>query len=269
MTKSARVVNDAIYALCGYLENTTGGRPTTFLVTEARLLLELTQCLLGSQVRHEVALAFADSLERHGLLYEMMAGKLGRGLSARLLSLLQTERKVVWPGGSIRTVRYRFPNRAALLVRTAKQLYGKGLSLEDLLARRRSAAHARDELVATCDGIGPKQASLFLRKVGLGDDLAILDTHILYYLRCYWDVEIQPHSLVRMNGYRAHEETFRSIANYFGHPVGIVDVAVWVTMRVLRGGQREHCESGIGWTGLDVGRSTNAGSRHKAISFVH
>ena len=41
-----------------------------------------------------------------------------------------------------------------------------------------TAAHARNFLIDNFPGIGPKQASMFLRNIGYGSDLAIIDTHI-------------------------------------------------------------------------------------------
>ena len=82
-------------------------------------------------------------------------------------------------------------------------------------------------------GIGPKQASLFLRNVSYTCDLAILDIHVLRYMT--WieavpNVSLPPRSL---NEYEHIEEGFRRHAVELGVPVGSLDLAVWVTVRVL------------------------------------
>ena len=99
---------------------------------------------------------------------------------------------------------------------------------------RSSAKNARKALMLNVCGFGPKQASLFLRRVGYCADLAVLDVHVLDYLHLAHGVRIPPGQLGRLSGYEKIEDTFREIATRFGHSLGCVDLATWLTMRVAK-----------------------------------
>jgi len=83
-------------------------------------------------------------------------------------------------------------------------------------------------------GFGPKQASLYLRRIGYCADLAVLDIHILDYLRLSQGSAPQPSYLSRISSYELIEAEFRDIANDFGFGLGRVDLAMWITMRVAK-----------------------------------
>jgi N-glycosylase/DNA lyase len=103
-----------------------------------------------------------------------------------------------------------------------------------MLGAARSASQARVSLVEAVSGFGPKQASLYLRRVGFSSELAVLDTHILDYLKMARGIDPKPGSLSRLSVYEQIEHQFRQVANDFGHGVGCVDLAMWVTMRVAK-----------------------------------
>ena len=83
-------------------------------------------------------------------------------------------------------------------------------------------------------GFGPKQASLFLRRVGYCSDLAVLDVHVLDYLQLARGLSPSPSKLGRLSFYEEIEDTFREISVEFGYSVGCVDLATWVAMRVAK-----------------------------------
>jgi N-glycosylase/DNA lyase len=109
-----------------------------------------------------------------------------------------------------------------------------GQSLRDTLFSASSAREARELLVQQVWGFGPKQASLFLRRVGYCAELAVLDTHILDYLRVARGLDPKPSALSRLASYERIEVEFQRVAEEFGHSVGCVDLAMWVTMRVAK-----------------------------------
>lgn len=78
--------------------------------------------------------------------------------------------------GSLR--RYRFPRRKAALIVEARGWLLRHSPLSERLRSIRGS-QGRRELLCECSGIGPKSASWILRNVGWGDDLAILDIHVL------------------------------------------------------------------------------------------
>ena len=78
--------------------------------------------------------------------------------------------------GSLR--RYRFPRRKADLIVKARTWLRLRRPLTDLLA---SVADERERrrILCQCPGIGPKSASWMLRNIGLAQELAILDVHVV------------------------------------------------------------------------------------------
>jgi N-glycosylase/DNA lyase len=200
---------------------------------EQTLWYELVACLLGSGVRFEDAVCATRRLKRSGVLRSHDCGR----------SLPQFEKRVaevlVAPctrnDGCIG--RYRFPRRRAELVRmAASAIYSSGRSLRALLKNAKDSRHAREVLVSTVPGIGPKQASLFLRNVGFADDLAILDVHVLRYLSWMSGATLgRRPNMSNLRRYERHEKRLSHYAREANVAVGDMDVAVWVTARVAVG----------------------------------
>ncbi len=94
----------------------------------------------------------------------------------------------------------------------------------------------REWLVRNCSGLGPKQASLFLRKTGYSDSLAVLDTHLIRFMRqtglCSCD-EAPP----RLRAYERLETVFATYAASVGIALSRLDVAIWIVMRVASKGE--------------------------------
>jgi N-glycosylase/DNA lyase len=134
---------------------------------------------------------------------------------------------------TLQKVGYRFPStRAAQIARSAECFYAKGNGVLAFLEREGASEEARARVVADVHGLGPKQASLFLRNIGYSDDVAILDTHVLRYMRLIGaTAHVTPPSSLRR--YTECEWEFRDIATYLGLPVAVADIATWVVMRVI------------------------------------
>ena len=73
----------------------------------------------------------------------------------------------------------RFRNNKAKYLTEARSNFLCGNSIKDCLCTCSSSIEKRDWLVKNVKGMGYKEASHFLRNIGLGQDLAILDRHIL------------------------------------------------------------------------------------------
>jgi len=86
------------------------------------------------------------------------------------------------------------------------------LSIDPILARK--------WLVKNVEGLGMKTASHFLRNGGRVKELAIVDTHILKFLKIEGEVKDQHH-------YLKIEENFRNIADKLGVSVFDLDAVVW------------------------------------------
>jgi N-glycosylase/DNA lyase len=100
-------------------------------------------------------------------------------------------------------------------------------ALRQQLGRRASQPPAlRDWLEREVLGLGPKEASHYLRNIGLGENLAILDRHILSNLQELGVVEALPPTLTRSR-YHAIERDLQAFCGRVGIPVGHMDLLLW------------------------------------------
>ena len=121
--------------------------------------------------------------------------------------------------------RVRFHNhKAAYLVRARAQFFPEGRGqLRDTVCAFGSPEEARRWLTVEADAIGLKGASHFLRNVGRGEDLAILDRHILRNLVRHRVISRVPTSLTS-HRYVEIESRMRAFAATIGVSVGGLDL---------------------------------------------
>lgn len=201
---------------------------------EEELLYEACVCIFSSQMIFEVAEAGAQALKRRGLLSPVAAREEMKQYAERIIVELAKPFPVI-RGGEERNMRIRFRNRlAALLASTLDNMNVRGESLGGILLSSSSGYEARENLIEHVSGFGPKQASLFLRRVGYCSELAVLDTHILDYLDSVRNITPNRNTLSSLSGYEFIESEFRKIAKEFGYPVDCVDLAMWITVRVAK-----------------------------------
>lgn len=191
---------------------------------EAEMRCELVACLLGSQVRAESANAAVSRLKRAGLLSSRRWKMEDDSFEGDVRAVLAGRD----PSG--RTASYRFP---AL---RARQL----AALRDCLVRRPLRSYSeqskdprkvRQLLVRDLPGIGPKQASMFIRNVGWSSDLAILDSHVLKFLCCIGVLPAIPQGISGLDAYERVEDLVAAFCRPLGRTVGHIDWAIWITMR--------------------------------------
>jgi len=227
------VLNKTIAALCGQVAL---GRDTVAnweRLTEEELFFEVAVCIIGSQMVYEHSLAIANRLKETGLLRDT-ASYAAAEYHQQLSTVLANPVSVETSNGH-REIYPRFKNRlTGLISNTANNIYGAGLSVHDILASANSPQKARKLLVEYVSGFGPKQASLFLRRVGYCTEMAVLDTHVLDYMKIAYGLEVKPATLSHPTKYEKLESKLKELAQDFGYSVGCVDLAMWVTMRVAK-----------------------------------
>lgn len=96
--------------------------------------------------------------------------------------------------------------------------------IKDKLAGNPS--EAREWLVENIDGLGYKEASHFLRNIGLGEELAILDRHILKNLAKHGVIKEMPKSMTRKR-YMEIESKFKEFAKGIRIPPAHLDLLFW------------------------------------------
>lgn len=127
------------------------------------------------------------------------------------------------PASAIRPVlkgRSRFHNKKAGYLVSARRSFDKNvLSGENILDVRR-------RIVDNIKGVGYKEASHFLRNIGLGKDIAILDRHILKNLKRYGVIDAVPSSISEKS-YLNIEEGARSFAKSMNLTLEELDLLFW------------------------------------------
>ncbi len=224
----AGVLERTVVAMCQHLRlrkpaNAAG------LKSEPHLRYRLLTCILSSQVSWEMAVAAANRMRMQGLLSQ--GSPTPEDLEPRVVeSLLRPLRT----NTGVR--RYRFPNvRARQVAWTLVHLNTPQhrMFLSGLCSEKTNAAEARLRLVTAMYGVGPKQASMFLRDVGASNDLAIIDRHVLRYM-CAVGMTSSPPPVASIGAYERVEATLRRYADRLGYSLGCLDTALWITMRAAR-----------------------------------
>ena len=80
-----------------------------------------------------------------------------------------------------------------------------------------------------------KQASMYLRNVSNSSELAVIDSHILKYMNILNLIKKVPTTISNAQ-YLVKENMLTKYTEKFGYPVGCVDYAIWVVMRVASKG---------------------------------
>ena len=122
----------------------------------------------------------------------------------------------------------RFKYKKAGYVIEARNMFvinGK-LVIKSRISRFSDAYNAREWLVRNVKGIGYKEASHFLRNVGIGGDLAILDRHILKNLRSLQVIDEIPASLSRRR-YLEIEKGMKELSEGVGILMSHLDLILW------------------------------------------
>lgn len=124
--------------------------------------------------------------------------------------------------------RVRFHNKKALFIVGARQLFrkGRGLDIRSKIDTKDIIA-TRDWFVENIKGMGYKEASHFLRNIGLGRDIAILDRHILKNLQKYGAIEKIPDSVGSRKVYMDIEDKMRHFSKAVAIPLDELDLLFW------------------------------------------
>lgn len=221
-------LDGTIRVLCPLIEKEISDRSTRCL-SEYELRRELIGCILGSQVRYEMAVAATENLEYAGLLDDAYwcSRKDGR-FEDNVYEVLVGRSNAPRHLGS-----YRFPKiRAKQLAQVRDTLARVPLSTR--LVDGPAPSALRKGLIEEIPGLGPKQASMFLRNIGRSYDLAILDTHVLRFIDMQGLLPLAEARINTVKGYEAAERIVVEYAGTLGYPVGYLDWAIWATMKAAR-----------------------------------
>lgn len=172
--------------------------------SEERIFAEMSFCILTPQSKAVIADRCIEEMSRNSVLY--------RGSELQIRKYLKG---------------VRFPNnKAAYIVKTRKEFSRNGkLRLREFL-RDEDSLILRDNFVKRVSGYGFKEASHFLRNIGLGSDIAILDRHIMKELLKFGVIDKVPENLSRKK-YLIIEKRMREFSKKVGIPMDGLDLLFW------------------------------------------
>ncbi len=226
------IIDEAVLEVAAHLPTRVRNVTSWRCRQENELWRELVGAILGSAVSFEHAVSALSMLNTEGLITPSCR-------LARQQSRIEQ---------CLRCAGYRFPAlRSRHIAASATAIYGESKTLHDILASYPDPVKARRGLVDLCPGVGAKQASLFLRNVGY-HDLAVLDRHVLTYLRHRQLVTERNVAVSSMERYEFLERIVVNAAAELGLTVADFDLAVWITVRAIRerfdNGTRSTCFRG-------------------------
>ncbi|MBI5332105.1 MAG: DNA lyase [Candidatus Aenigmarchaeota archaeon] len=125
----------------------------------------------------------------------------------------------------------RFPNNKAGFIITARTVF------DNIYTRINTDSAANNSslrtwLAANVKGIGMKEASHFLRNIGLGEELAILDIHILRTMK---ELGLIDNMKLTPKRYIEYEKIFQKYAQQLGLKPAELDISIWL----MKSGNRE------------------------------
>jgi len=227
-------IEKAVIKVCNLIEAEENYKIDWKYYPEKQLWFELVSCILGSRVRFETAKACTHHLKKLGLLNLSNILKNPRKIENKMKKEL---RKPIYPPlvGKIGN-KYRFPNsRSTHIIKTAIEIYtNSGTTIKNILRKHQNSREARDILIKKCYGIGPKQASLFLRNISFCNSLAILDSHVIRYMESLKLKENIPFYNGNKNNYLKQENILSEYAKMKKKSLAALDLAIWVVMSLIQ-----------------------------------
>lgn len=122
----------------------------------------------------------------------------------------------------------RFHNTKAKNIVEARKIFmkEKKISIKPVISKFKDSKETREWLVGNIRGLGYKEASHFLRNIGKGEELAILDRHILKNLVTFGVIKEVPDSLSK-NKYLEIEEKMKEFSRKIKLPMAHLDLLLW------------------------------------------
>ncbi|OHD09491.1 MAG: hypothetical protein A2Y41_09600 [Spirochaetes bacterium GWB1_36_13] len=166
---------------------------------------ELVFCLMTPQSKSLHASITLEKLEKKDLLLKGSAQEIAKELNL-----------------------VRFKNNKGRYIEMAREFFliQKKENILDFTDQSQNVKDLRERLVKTVKGIGYKEAGHFLRNIGRGQELAILDRHILKNLVSYGVIREIPVSLSRQK-YLEIEKDMVKFSHRIFIPMDALDFLLW------------------------------------------
>lgn len=176
-----------------------------FQESDERVFAELAFCLCTPQSKATTCWNAISSLTKNNLLFSGNEEQIKPFLNA-----------------------VRFSENKTKYIVEARNLFTNNsqLQIKNKIKNFQNSQQAREWLVENVKGFGMKEASHFLRNVGMGNDLAILDVHILKNLQELQVIKEIPKSLTPKK-YLEIERQMTEFSGKIGIPFDEMDLLLW------------------------------------------
>jgi N-glycosylase/DNA lyase len=176
---------------------------------EEDIFKELIFCILTPQSKAEKCWETVINLEKKNLLFN---GKLNEIID------------------ELKNVRFRLKKAKYVLEARQKFLIDRKLKIREKIKNFNDVFEIREWIVKNIKGIGYKEASHFLRNIGIGEDLAILDRHILKNLKLFGVIDKIPKNLNKKI-YLEIERKMNEFSKKINIPISHLDFVLWYKER--------------------------------------
>ena len=175
------------------------------MYNEKDFFAEIAFCILTPQSKAKNAWKIIEILKENGLLYS--------GTSEELVDYLNL---------------VRFKNTKAKRLVDLRNLLtiDKRLASKEIIFHTKNVIEIREWLVKNVKGFGYKEASHVLRNLGFGENIAILDRHILRTLKKLDIIDEIPKTL-SPSSYKKIENKMREYSKYVGISMDRLDLIFW------------------------------------------
>lgn len=172
---------------------------------EEEIFVELAFCILTPQSKAKNAWKAISNLRDTGLLFNGKAEEIADELNI-----------------------VRFKNNKARYLVLLRELMTKEnkIQAKSILKEAGNIKEQREWLVENVKGIGYKEASHFLRNIGFGQELAILDRHILKNLVNFEVITEIPKTINKKN-YLEIEQKMKKISKELDISMAELDLVLW------------------------------------------
>lgn len=173
--------------------------------SDERIFAELAFCICTPQSKATSAWVAITSLMKNGYLFSGSENIIRPFLNA-----------------------VRFADNKSKYIVEARNFFTENgqLRIKDKIKSFKSIFDLREWIVTNVKGLGMKEASHFLRNIGLGSDVAILDVHILKNLEEYGVIEKVPETLSKKL-YLEIEKMMREFSKFIRISFDELDLLFW------------------------------------------
>lgn len=169
------------------------------------IFVELVFCLLTPQSKAKSCWGAVENITQKKLLFTASAEKIAQNLTG---------------------VRFH-NNKSTYIIEAREKFYiNKEIKIKNHLESLGNTFNKREWLVKNIKGMGYKEASHFLRNIGFGKDIAILDRHILKNLKLLGVINEFPKSITKEKYYEI-ENLMREFSKEIKIPMDHLDILLW------------------------------------------